>query len=73
MCRSINIIMYNSQHIKCGAITHSAKETRQQKEQWGAWGREVTGKGEEGVGQNLKKRDRQYRRGLHKIGWLGRL
>ena len=72
MSRSINTIMYNSQHIKCGVITHSVKETRQQKEQWG-WGREVTGKGVERVRQNLKKRGRQYRRGLHKIGWLGPL
>ena len=36
-------------------ITHSAKGTGQQKEQWG-WGLEVTGKWEEGIGQNLKKR-----------------
>ena len=29
--------------MKCGMITHSTKETRQQKEQW-EWGLEVTGK-----------------------------
>ena len=34
-------------------ITHSAKETGQQKEQW-VWGLEVTEKWGESVGQNLK-------------------
>ena len=38
-------------------ITHSAKETRQQNEQWG-WGLEGAGKGR-GVGQNLKKKGGQ--------------
>ena len=48
-------------------ITHSVKETRQQREQWGlevgGWRLEVEGSGEVGrrVGQNVKKRDRQYR------------
>ena len=41
-------------------ITHSAKETGQQKNQW-EWGLEMTGKWE-GVGQNLKTGGgRQYR------------
>ena len=31
-------------HIKCGAITHSAKESRHEKKQW-VWGLEATGKG----------------------------
>ena len=39
------------QHINCGMITHSAKETGQQKEQWG-WGLEVTRKCE---GKGWKK------------------
>ena len=39
MCRSI--LSLSKKHIKCGVITHSAKETGQQKEQWG-WGLEVT-------------------------------
>ena len=53
-------------------ITHLAKETRQQKEQWG-WGSEVTGKwGVEG-GQNLEKGGWQYKGGLHQTGGLARL
>ena len=43
---------YVKYHINCGVITYSAKETGQEKEQWG-WRLEVTGKWE-GVGQNLK-------------------
>ena len=55
-------------HIKSGTITHSAKETRQQKEQWG-WRLDVTGKWE-GGGQNLKRGGGvgNVRGGLHKIG-----
>ena len=54
-------------------ITHSAKETGQQKVQWG-WHLKVTGKwGEEWVGQNLKKRGVGNRVGLHKIGGLAPL
>ena len=30
--------------MKCGMITHSTKETGQQKEQWKKWGLQVTGK-----------------------------
>ena len=67
--------------MKCGMITHSTKETRQQKEQW-EWGLEVTGKWGGGrVGQNLKKsvvgnigraRDLQLiRRGLAVLCQLG--
>ena len=44
-------------------ITHSTKETEQQKEQWG-WGVGVGGDrevGGEAGGQNLKKWGRQYR------------
>ena len=48
--------------------THSAKETEQQKEQWGL-GLEVMGKWGEG-GQNLKKRGEGV---LHKIVGLARL
>ena len=47
-------------------ITHSAKETGQQKEQWG-W------RLEEWVGQNLKKMGVGNRVGLHKIGGLAPL
>ena len=48
--------------------THSAKETEQQKEQWGL-GLEVMGKWGEG-GQNLKKRGEEV---LHKIVGLAPL
>ena len=49
--------------MKCGTITHSAKETGQQKEQW-SWGLEATGK--RGGWTNLV---REYRgEGLHKVG-----
>ena len=46
-------------------ITHSAKETGQQKNSGSGVGedREV-----DGVGQNFKKGGRQHRRGLHKMG-----
>ena len=44
-------------HIKCGAITHSAKEATQQKEQWGGGGYRWQGSegGRGGGGQNLEK------------------
>ena len=47
-------------HVKSDAITHSAKETRQQNEQWG-WGWRQQGRS--GGEQNLKKEEgsRQYR------------
>ena len=63
MCRSILSLKW---HIKCVVITHSAKETRKQKEQWG-WGLEMTGKWSwrEGGIQHLKKR-----RGVGNIGGL---
>ena len=47
MCRSI--ILLGNDIIKCSGITHSAKETRQKKEQW-EWGLEITGKGGGGGG-----------------------
>ena len=51
MCTS----MISLSKIKCGAITQSSKETRQQNEQWG-WRLEAAGKdGGWGFGQNLKK------------------
>ena len=66
MCRSILSLKW---HIKCVVITHSAKETRKQKEQWG-WGLEMTGKWSwrEGGIQHLKKR-----RGVGNIGGLAPL
>ena len=46
-------------------ITHSVKETRQQNEQWGievgGWRQSGSGEVGRGVGQNVKKRDSQYR------------
>ena len=42
ICRSI-VSLSKIAH-QCGTITHSAKEIRQQEEQWG-WGLEATGKG----------------------------
>ena len=69
MCPSM-ISLSKIAHLKCDSITHSAKETRQQNEQWG-WGWRQHGRGGE---QNLKKGEgRQYRGGLHKIGGLGSL
>ena len=50
--------------VKCGVITHSTKETRQQREQWG-W--RLAGEGE-WVCTIFEKWVRQYRGGLHKIG-----
>ena len=72
-------------HIKCGVITHSTKETRQQKEHWW-WGLEVTGKcggergggggGSEWVGQYLKKVGRHpflhYKTNPSPHSWLRR-
>ena len=49
------------------AITHSAKETRQQKEQWG-WRLEATGK--VGLDRILKKRGREGGR-VDNIGKVG--
>lgn len=46
----------------------SAKETRQQKERWG-WRLETMGKGERGVGQNLKG-GAGSTGGIHKIEGL---
>ena len=43
MCTSM-ISLSKIAHLKCGAITHSAKETRQQNEQWG-WGWRQQGRG----------------------------
>ena len=51
MCTSMTSLSKTG-HFKCDAITHSAKETRQQNEQWG-WGWREHGKRGE---QNLKKR-----------------
>ena len=67
MCRSILSLKW---HIKCVVITHSAKETGKQKEQWGV---RVGGDGEVelegGGGQNLKKKGcRQYKRVFIKYG-----
>ena len=58
----------NGPYSPLGLITHSAKETRQQKQQW-RQGLEVTGIRERG-GQNLKKGAGGVGRGggLHKIG-----
>ena len=44
--------------MKCGAVAHSAKETRQQKEPWG-WGLKATGNR---VEQNLKRKVGNIRR-----------
>ena len=46
----------------------SAKETRQQKERWG-WRLEAMGKGERGVGQNMKG-GAGSTEGIHKIEGL---
>ena len=45
-------------------ITHSAKETSQQKEQWG-WGLEVTGDWREWVGWTKFEKE-----GVGNIGWV---
>ena len=52
MYRSIMSLSKIAHQSSCGTITHSAKETRQQKEQlgWG-WRRQKIG----GVGQNFDK------------------
>ena len=66
MCTSM-MSLSKIAHLKCDAITHSAKETRQQNEQW-RWGWRQQGR--KGSEQNLRKGGRQYREGLHEIGGL---
>ena len=64
MCTSM-ISLSEIAHLKYGAITHSAKETRQQNEQWG-WGLEATEKGDWTKFEEAERG--QYRGGIHKIG-----
>ena len=52
MWRSIISLLKEKWHIKFGTITHSAKETRQQKKQCGGGWRQQG----RGLRQNLKKR-----------------
>lgn len=65
MCRSI-ILVSKITH----QMLHDHPFSQRNSATKRAVGLEVGGNGEEGVGQNLEKRGRQYRRGLFKIGGL---
>ena len=67
MCTSM-ISLSKIAHLKCDAITHSAKETRQHNEQWG-WGWRQQGR--RGVNKIWRRWVGIIGGGLHKIRELG--